>query len=45
VEVERNRQLLQSALTQEELAAAWAAGAAMTIDQAIELALDESQSV
>jgi len=45
VEVERNRQLLQSALTQDEFATAWETGSAMTIDQAIELASDESQPV
>ena len=41
VEVERNRQLLQAALAQDEFATAWETGAAMTIDQAIEFALDE----
>jgi predicted ATPase len=41
VEVEQNRQMMQSALNPEKFKAAWGAGAAMSIDQALQFAEDE----
>jgi len=40
VEVERNRQMMQSALSPEEFGAAWGAGTEMNIDQALQFAAD-----
>ena len=42
VEVERNREMMQSALTDDEFTKAWKTGGAMTIDQAIAFASNES---
>jgi hypothetical protein len=42
VEVERNREMMQSALTADEFTKAWKTGGAMTIDQAIAFASNES---
>jgi predicted ATPase len=42
VEVEQNRELIKTALTEEEFGTAWKAGATMTIDQAINFANDYS---
>jgi ATP/maltotriose-dependent transcriptional regulator MalT len=41
VEVERNRDLIQSALREDEFTDAWEKGKTMTIDQAIAMASDE----
>jgi predicted ATPase len=41
VEVELNRQFLQAALSQEEFMVAWSQGEAMTLDHAIQYAVDE----
>jgi len=41
VEVERNRELIQSALTEDQFASAREKGNAMTIDQAISFASNE----
>jgi predicted ATPase len=40
VEVEHNRQMMQSALSHEEFMTAWAVGEAMGIDQALQFAAD-----
>jgi len=42
VEVERNREMMRSALTDDEFTKAWKTGGAMTIDQAIAFASNES---
>ena len=42
VEVERNREMLRSALTADEFAKAWKTGGAMNMDQAIAFASNES---
>jgi predicted ATPase len=42
VEVERNREMMRSALGTDEFTKAWKAGEAMTIDQAIAFATNES---
>lgn len=42
VEVERNREMMRSALTADEFAKAWKRGGAMTIDQAIGFASNEA---
>jgi tetratricopeptide (TPR) repeat protein len=42
IEVERNREIIQTALTEDEFTIAWKKGGAMTIDQAIGFASDES---
>jgi predicted ATPase len=42
IEVERNREIIQTALTKDEFTKAWKAGGAMTIDQAINFASYES---
>jgi hypothetical protein len=42
VEVERNRKMMQSALSADEFTKAWKTGGAMNIDQAIAFASDEA---
>jgi hypothetical protein len=42
VEVERNRAMLQSALTTDDFLKAWKSGGEMTIDQAIAFASNDS---
>ena len=42
VEVERSREMMQFALTDDEFAKAWKTGGAMTIDQPINFATNES---
>jgi predicted ATPase len=42
VEVERNREMMKSALGADDFAEAWAAGAAMNLDQSIAFATDET---
>ncbi|HAV77575.1 MAG TPA: hypothetical protein DCX53_09515 [Anaerolineae bacterium] len=41
VEVERNREMMKSALSHDEFIKAWETGSAMTIDQAVEFASNE----
>jgi hypothetical protein len=45
VEVEQNRELIMSALDQNEFITAWKTGEAMTLDQAINFSSNASQIV
>jgi predicted ATPase len=44
IEVEENRKIIRTALANDEFTKAWGTGAAMTIDQAIQFASNESQT-